>query len=164
MEEFRPELGAYEEIYRCLHRKPELSMVERTAALTSEHLKGLGFKGLGFDVINNIGGHGLVGILKNGHMATVMLRADMDALSIEERTGLFYASKKRQLDRHGRETPVMHACGHDVHVACLLGAAHLLVAATKVWSGTVLCLFLTREGGRSGSKEHSWRRSFRKDA
>ena len=101
--------GDLEDIYRELHRHPELSFQEHnTAALVERELRGLGF-----DVIAGLGGTGVVGVLMNGDGPTVMLRADMDALPVDELTGLDYASVARGVDQEGRDVPVMHACGHD---------------------------------------------------
>ena len=82
-----------------------------------------------------------------------MLRADMDALPVKELTGLPYASSKTQVDRYGKENPVMHACGHDVHVACLMGAAELLHSAREAWSGTLICLFQPGEEDGAGARK-----------
>ncbi len=118
-----PEIRSWQEdLYRDIHQHPELSHQEhRTARLVAGKLRGSGF-----EVLNGIGGTGVVGLKRNGSGPTVLMRADMDALPVEESTGLPYASTVRATDAAGNETPVMHACGHDVHVACLLGAAALL--------------------------------------
>jgi metal-dependent amidase/aminoacylase/carboxypeptidase family protein len=106
IEQSRPELAPFEEVYRDLHRNPELSLQEvRTAGIVAKHLESLGE----YRVITGIGGHGVVGVLENGPGATVLLRADMDALPHLETTGLEYASKKIAKDRDGKETPIMHA-------------------------------------------------------
>jgi len=105
--QYRPALKPYEEIYKDIHQNPELSGEEaRTAAIAAKHLDSLG----DFVVHRNIGGHGVVGLLKNGPGPTVLLRADMDALPHREQTGLPYASTKVAKDRQGKDTPVMHAC------------------------------------------------------
>jgi len=110
-----------EELYRSLHQHPELSHQEyRTAATVADELEEAGF-----EVRRNVGGTGVVGVLANGAGPGVLLRADMDALPVRENTGLPYASTAVGTDGDGNEVPVMHACGHDVHVACLLGAARL---------------------------------------
>ena len=107
-----PELEA---LYTDVHAHPELSMQEtRTAGLAAERLQAAGY-----DVTREIGNTGVVGLLRNGKGPTVMLRADMDALPVEEATGLPYASKVRATDRDGKTVPVMHACGHDMHVTWL---------------------------------------------
>ncbi len=124
-------------------------MVEiETSALASQHLKDIGFS----EVIDGIGGHGLVGILRNGDGPTVLLRADMDALPVKELTELSYASSKWAADRFGKQNPVMHACGHDVHVACLMGTAELLYSAKETWSGTLICLFQPGEEDGAGAR------------
>lgn len=111
----RPDLSQYEDLYRQFHENPELSMQESETANTIEkHLKKISSD---FDIRTSIGGTGLVAILKNGqHGKTVLLRADMDALPVAERTGLDYTSKKTMKDTDGEVKPVMHACGHDLHV------------------------------------------------
>ena len=113
-----PELEA---IYKDIHSHPELSMQEtRTAGVAANHLKALGF-----EVTTEVGQTGVVGILRNGDGPTVMLRADMDALPIKEATGLPYASTVTGTDPSGKTVPVAHSCGHDMHVACLIGATSL---------------------------------------
>ncbi|KAM7186256.1 Zn-dependent exopeptidase [Naviculisporaceae sp. PSN 640] len=145
--------GCRSEIYKTCHQNPELSMLEmETGELVQRELKSLGFD----EVYTNIGGHGVVGVLRNCRRnedgPVVMLRADMDALPIQELTCLPYASTKRQLDRFGTEQPVMHACGHDFHVACLLAAADILFSARKAWSGTVICVFQPGEEDGAGAR------------
>ena len=123
-----------EGFYVDLHKNPELSHAEhRTASGVAEWLTRTGY-----EVHTGIGGTGVVGILRNGPGPTVMLRADMDALPVKERTGLPYASTLRAEDETGTEVPVMHACGHDAHTACLVGAADLLSETRGEWSGTVM--------------------------
>jgi amidohydrolase len=130
-----------EDFYRQLHQHPELSHEEQqTAAAVADRLHGCGF-----DVHEQIGGTGVVGVLRNGKGPTVLLRADMDALPVREQTGLPYASTVTATDEDGNEVPVMHACGHDVHVTCLLGASALLADKTADWSGTVVALFQPAE-------------------
>ncbi len=120
--------------YLDLHRTPELSgQEEHTAARLAARLTGAGYR-----VERGIGGHGVAGVLRNGPGPVVMLRAELDALPVEERTGLPYASTVRTRGADGSEVPVMHACGHDVHLACAAGAASALAAATEHWRGTVL--------------------------
>src|SRR3954451_11663537 len=126
-----------EELYRDVHRHPELSHQEtRTADLVAGRLRGAGF-----EVHEKVGGTGVVGVLRNGDGPTVLLRADMDALPVREATGLPYASEVTVTDADGNEVPVMHACGHDVHVACLAGAAQLLAEGREHWTGTLVALF-----------------------
>jgi amidohydrolase len=130
-----------ESLYRDIHRHPELSHQEhRTANLAADKLRGLGY-----EVRDGIGGTGVVGVLRNGAGPTVLMRADMDALPVEEATGLPYASTVRASDAAGNEVPVMHACGHDVHVTCLLGAAALLAGGSDHWNGTAIALFQPAE-------------------
>jgi hippurate hydrolase len=133
--------GWQQDFYRDLHQHPELSHQEsRTAAGVAARIRGSGY-----EVHEGVGGTGVVAILRNGAGPTVLLRADMDALPIQEQTGLPYASKETANDGSEGDVPVMHACGHDVHVACLLGAAALLARATDTWSGTVIALFQPAE-------------------
>jgi len=135
-------------LYMHLHRNPELSRQEReTASAVAAWLREEGFS-----VTEGIGGFGVVGVLARGPGPTVMLRADMDALPVEEKTGLPYASTVRATNRHGFEVPVMHACGHDLHTACLLGAAHCLSRARSAWSGTLLIVAQPAEEEVSGAR------------
>ncbi|MET9388284.1 amidohydrolase [Streptomyces sp. NPDC002928] len=135
------------ELYRDLHRNPELSFQEhRTAGKVAASLSVLGW-----DVQTGIGGTGVAAVLENGAGPVVMLRADMDALPVAEETGLPYASTARAVDGAGQEVPVMHACGHDMHTACLLGAVELLTAAREKWSGTVVAVFQPAEETVSGA-------------
>ncbi len=129
------------DFYRDLHQHPELSLQEhRTARLVADALWPLGF-----EVTEQVGGTGVVGLLRNGDGPVVMLRADFDALPVEEQTGLPYASTDRARGQDGEEVPVMHACGHDMHAACLLGAAALLARTPGSWSGTLLVVFQPAE-------------------
>jgi amidohydrolase len=122
-----------EATYIDLHRNPELSAHEtRTAATLAEDLRKLGY-----DVTTGIGGTGVVGIMKNGSGPTVMLRTELDALPVEEHTGLPYASQVRVKGPNG-EVPVMHACGHDVHMTSWLGTATLMARDKAHWSGTLI--------------------------
>lgn len=148
VQDFRPDLKPFEAVYRDLHRHPELGLQERrTASIAAEHLRHLGF-----NVTTDIGGHGLAGVLHNGAGPTVMLRAEMDALPIREATNLPYASKDRQIDSDGEEKPVMHACGHDTHVVCLMAASTLLTSAKDKWSGTLIALFQPNEEHGAGAR------------
>ena len=145
-----PEVRVWQEnLYRDLHEHPELSHQEhRTAKLVSDKLNELGY-----EVTDGIGGTGVVGILRNGDGASVLMRADMDALPVAEATGLPYASTVRGTDAAGKDVPVMHACGHDTHVTCLLGAAALLADGRDHWQGTAIALFQPAEevgGGAAG--------------
>src|SRR4026208_490792 len=112
-------LPQLERVYTDIHAHPELSMQEtRTARIAADRLRGAGY-----EVTDAIGETGGGGLLRNGEGPTVMLRADMDALSVREQTGLPYASTQTATDSTGKTVPVMHACGHDMHVAWLIGAA-----------------------------------------
>lgn len=136
------------EVYRDLHAHPELSFEEhRTAAIVAAQLGELEL-----EVITGIGGTGVVGIARNGPGPTVMLRADMDALPVQEDTGLDYASQARGIDPEGNDVAVMHACGHDVHVVCLLGATRLLMSHRASWSGTLVVLFQPAEERGGGAR------------
>ncbi len=133
--------GWQEDVYRDLHGHPELSHQEhRTAAIVAARLRECGAV-----VHERVGGTGVVGVVRNGNGPTVLLRADMDALPVREMTGLAYASNVTAPDGDGVEVPVMHACGHDVHVTCLLGAVCLLAASPAHWSGTVVAVFQPAE-------------------
>ncbi len=130
-------LPALEAAYKDIHAHPELSMQEtRTARIAEAHLKSLGL-----EVTAEVGKTGVVGLLRNGNGPTVMLRADMDALPILESTGLDYASKVVGIGPDGAEAPVAHSCGHDMHVACLMGAASLFARAREAWAGTLMVVF-----------------------
>lgn len=140
-----PEL---ESLYKDIHSHPELSMQEiRTAALVTDKLRASGY-----DVTGGVGKTGVVGLMRNGTGPTVMLRADMDALPVQEATGLSYASIATATDREGRTVPVMHACGHDMHVSWLLGAAALFASAKGSWQGTVLLVFQPAEETGEGAR------------
>ncbi len=137
-----------EELYRDVHEHPELSHQEtRTAGLVAGRLRSAGF-----EVHERVGGTGVVGVLRNGDGATVLLRADMDALPVREQTGLAYASEVTATDADGNELPVMHACAHDMHVACLAGAAQLFADAREHWSGTLIALFQPAEEVGDGAR------------
>jgi hippurate hydrolase len=132
-------LDELEALYKDVHRHPELSLEEeRTAGLAAERLRQAGF-----EVTTAVGKTGVVGVLRNGDGPTVMLRADMDALPVQEQTGLDYASAT---------DGVMHACGHDMHVAWLAGAAARLAAAREEWHGTLLAVFQPAEETAAGAQ------------
>jgi len=138
-----------EDFYRHLHQHPELSHQEHhTAAEVAGRLGRFGYR-----VHTGIGGTGVVAVLHNGDGPTVLMRADMDALPVRERSGLPYASTVTARDRDGLEVPVMHACGHDVHVTCLLGACALLADAQQEWRGTVVALFQPAEELGDGARK-----------
>lgn len=129
------------DLYRDLHAHPELSFQEvRTAGVVAETLTILGY-----ETTTGVGGTGVVGILRNGEGPTAWLRADMDGLPVAEDTGLDYASTARGTDRDGHDVPIMHACGHDMHVTCLLGAAATLAGDRSSWSGTLALVFQPAE-------------------
>jgi amidohydrolase len=128
------EVPALVELYRHFHAHPELSLQEReTAARVASE-----WEAAGFTVTRSVGGHGVVGLLENGAGPTLMLRTDLDALPVVERTGLAYASQVRVPDRSGNEVGVMHACGHDVHMTCLIGAARYLASRRDGWRGRLM--------------------------
>ena len=145
----RPDLYPYEQVYKNLHQNPGLSLQEHLAAETAaSHLSSFGF-----DVRTNIGGTGLIGILSNKAGKTVMLRADIDALPVEELTGLEYASKKKEVDiEDGIEKSVMHACGHDMHITVMMAVAETMARSANTWSGTLICLFQPNEERAGGAK------------
>jgi amidohydrolase len=135
-----------EKLYVHLHQNPELSMMEtETAAEITRRLESFGYD------VQQIGG-GVVGVLANGEGSTVLFRADIDALPVKENTGLPYASTKTSTDADGNVVPVMHACGHDVHITAGLGAAELLSKNTDAWSGTYIALFQPGEETAAGAK------------
>jgi len=137
-----------ESIYKDIHSHPELSMQEnRTAGIAAEHLRSAGY-----EVMTGIGKTGVVGILKNGDGPTIMLRADMDALPVREATGLPYASNGTSTDGDGKTVSVMHACGHDMHVTWLIGAATLLARHKDKWQGTLMPLFQPAEETGTGAQ------------
>ncbi|MGX6509818.1 amidohydrolase [Rhodococcus sp. SJ-2] len=137
-----------EDFYRDLHAHPELSHQEHA---TANKVAGR-LRDTGYEVHEGIGGTGVVGILRNGHGPAVLLRADMDALPVAEATGLPYASTVRTVDGDGNDVPVMHACGHDVHVTALLGAADLLRQGSHHWQGTLVTLFQQAEETGDGAR------------
>ncbi len=144
------------DLYKHFHENPELSFKEKeSAARLSKELKGLGFtvtervgddwvrakvmKDVG-EMLPDVGGYGVVAVMKNGDGPTVMLRADMDALPLEEKTGLAYESKVMGQTHTGKDAPVMHACAHDSHMAILIGTARQLVERKDDWSGTLVLI------------------------
>ena len=140
-----PEL---EDIYTDIHAHPELSMQEtRTARVAADRLRAAGY-----DVTVGIGTTGVVGLVRNGEGPTVMLRADMDALPVREQTGLPYASRQTATDSTGKTVHVMHACGHDMHVAWLIGAATLLAETRDSWKGTLMPVFQPAEETGTGAQ------------
>ena len=137
-------------LYDYFHRNPELSFVEtNTAARMAKELRAVP----GMQVTEKVGGTGVVGVLKNGAGPTILLRADMDGLPVEEKSGLANASKVRQKDRNGVEQPVMHACGHDTHVTGLIATARQLAARKADWAGTVIFVAQPAEEIVGGAKK-----------
>jgi amidohydrolase len=133
-----PEIAALEpeleSLYRDLHEHPELAFHEqRTAATLADRLRALGY-----EVTTQVGGTGLVAILRNGSGPVVMLRTELDALPIEEKTGLPFASKAKGLDSEGKVVPVSHSCGHDLHMTGWLGAAAIMARRRTRWHGTLM--------------------------
>ncbi len=146
VEKVYPEAHA---LYLNLHEHPELSGHEvQTAATLAAKLKSAGY-----EVTEHVGVTGVVAILKNGDGPTIMLRTELDALPVEERTGLPYASKVHEKDATGRDVPVMHACGHDVHMAALVGTAEIMAQSRNTWHGTLMLIGQPAEetiGGADG--------------
>ncbi|MCK2029766.1 amidohydrolase [Microbacterium galbinum] len=137
-----------EALYVDLHQHPELSFQEtRTAGIAAGHLRDLGL-----EVHEGVGVTGVVGILTNGDGPVVWVRADMDALPVGEQTGLAYASTATGIDPAGNTVPVMHACGHDMHVTAMIGAVEKLVAERAEWSGTLVVLIQPAEEYGAGSR------------
>jgi amidohydrolase len=150
------ELPSLVATYKTLHAAPELSHYEKkTSALVADRLRALGFT-----VTDHIGkyghpgwvGYGVVGVMKNGAGPTVLVRTELDALPIEEKTGLPYASHVRTTDDSGRQVGVMHACGHDIHITSLLGTATVLAAMKDEWHGTLVMVAQPAEETINGAK------------
>lgn len=134
-------------LYKYLHANPELSWQEdETANLLSNKLENFGF-----DVSRGVGKKGVVAIYENGKGPVLMIRADMDALPVEEKTNLPYSSKVRSINRSGVEVPVMHACGHDIHMAVLIGSASELIERKNEWTGTLIMILQPAEEVGQGS-------------
>ena len=138
------ELPSLVATYKSIHAAPELSHYEKnTSAILARELRALGFsvtEHVGKYSDPNLVGYGVVAVLTNGPGPTVLIRTDMDALPIEERTGLPYASRVHARDDSGQYVPVMHACGHDIHVATLIGTARVLAELKTQWSGTLVLI------------------------
>ena len=147
------------DLFDHFHRNPELSLVEfETAKRMAAELRAAGF-----DVTENVGGTGVVALLENGDGPLVMMRADMDGLPVEEKSGLANASKAKQVSPiTGKEVPVMHACGHDVHITSLVGTARQMAARKDDWSGTLMLLVQPAEerviGARAMREDDLWGR------
>src|SRR5438309_405940 len=136
-----------ESVYKDVHSHPELSMQEnRTAKIAAERLQSAGY-----EVTAGVGKTGVVGVLRNGEGPVIMLRADMDALPVHEATGLPYASKVTA-NENGKSVPVMHACGHDMHVTWLIGAATLMAKSRNAWRGTLMPVFQPAEETGAGAQ------------
>jgi amidohydrolase len=145
LKELLPDL---EDLYKDIHSHPELSMQEtRTAGIVAKRLKAAGY-----EVTTKVGKTGVVGLLRNGDGPTVMLRADMDALPVKEATDLKYASKVTVKDPEGNTVPVAHACGHDMHTTCLVGAATLFAKERDTWHGTLMVVFQPAEETAEGAQ------------
>jgi amidohydrolase len=137
------------QLWDYFHRNPELSYVEvKTAARMAQELRGVP----GWVVTERVGGTGVVAVMKNGSGPTVLLRADMDGLPVEEKSGLPNASKITMPNREGVVSPVMHACGHDVHITAMLGTARQLAAAKAQWKGTVVIIIQPAEERIGGAE------------
>src|SRR5277367_5491816 len=135
-------------LYLDLHQNPELSGHEKQ---TAEKLAAR-WRSAGYDVTEHVGGTGVVAILKNGAGPTIMLRTELDALPVEEKTGLPYASKVHAKDDSGRDLPVMHACGHDLHMASLVGTAAIMAHSKQSWHGTLMLIGQPAEETITGAK------------
>jgi hippurate hydrolase len=145
LEEIYPDLDA---LYQDLHRTPELSLhEEKTAAKMAGRLRRLGFS-----VTTSVGGHGVVGVLQNGAGPTLLLRTDLDGLPLEEKTGLPYASQVTVPGARGASVPVMHACGHDLHMTAWVGTATLLAGAKDAWRGTLMMVGQPAEETGQGAR------------
>lgn len=137
-----------EPLFVHFHRNPELSFLEnKTAARMAQELRDAGL-----EVTENVGGTGVVGMVKNGEGPLILLRADMDGLPVEEKSGLDYASVVTQVGQDGKEYPVMHACGHDVHITSMVGTARQLMAMKDKWSGTLMFIVQPAEERVGGAK------------
>jgi amidohydrolase len=135
-------------VYVHLHSHPEVSFEEKQ---TAAYLAGA-WKKLGYEVSEGVGGHGIVGVLRNGTGSTVMLRTDLDALPVTEQTGLPFASKQTVVAAGGSTSGVMHACGHDIHMTNLLGVAQYMAAYQQKWKGTLVIIGQPAEERGSGAK------------
>jgi amidohydrolase len=131
IDDIYPEL---DQLYKHLHQNPELSLQEKeTSARIASELKSLGYQ-----VTENVGGYGVVGVLENGAGPVLLIRSDMDALPMEEKTGLPYASTRKGITNDGKETYIAHTCGHDIHMSVFVGTAKMMVEYKNAWRGTLL--------------------------
>lgn len=145
----RSSLDPLQQLYKHFHQNPELSNQEKeTSATIVDQLDSIS----PFEIKSNIGGHGVAAVCRNGSGPTVLLRADFDALPVRENTGLDYASTKTMKNTEGKDMPVAHACGHDMHTTALIGAAQLLAAAKEKWSGTLVLAFQPAEEQGTGAQ------------
>lgn len=148
-EKIEADLPSLLSFYKDLHQTPELSFEEvETAAKIAAELEGLGF-----DVAQGVGGTGVVGVFENGNGPVVMIRTDMDALPVQEKTGLAYASQATGENQTGQEVSIMHACGHDMHMTVFVGTARRLVAIKDRWSGTLVMIGQPAEERGSGARD-----------
>jgi hippurate hydrolase len=136
-------------LFEDFHRNPELSFKEnRTAAIMAKQLRAV----RGMEVTEKVGGTGVVGVLRNGAGPTVLVRADMDGLPLQEKSGLSYASTARQTGVDGVDSPVMHACGHDVHITSMIGTARQLAVLRDRWKGTIVFIVQPAEERVGGAR------------
>jgi amidohydrolase len=147
----KPNLKPYEDLYKHFHTHPELSTQEaETASKITSHLKSLSSD---LKIQTSIGGHGQIATLHNGDGPTILLRADIDALPVEEKSGVPYASTAHQVDnRDNRSKPTMHACGHDFHITSMLACVETLLSCRDSWAGTIVFLFQPAEERGSGAQ------------
>ncbi len=142
------EMEYLNKLYLHLHQNPELSLQEKNTSLKmAEELRRLGF-----DVTEEFGGYGVVGLLRNGEGPTILVRTDMDALPVTEVTGLSYASTVKAIDHYGNDVGVMHACGHDIHMSVWIGTARVLSEMKNKWKGTLLFIAQGAEEMGLGAK------------
>ena len=134
--ELEKDISYLKNLYIDIHQNPEISLMEKQ---TSERLASE-LKKIGFSVTENFGGYGVVGILENGEGPTILYRTDLDALPMEEKTGLSYASKIRTKNFDGNEVGTMHSCGHDMHMTVWTGTARALAKRKNEWNGTIIMI------------------------
>lgn len=135
-------------LFLDFHQHPEMGFLEkRTAGIMAAELRKAGL-----EVTTSVGKTGVVGILKNGEGPLILIRADMDGLPVEEKSGLAYASKDKQIGEDGKEYPVMHACGHDTHITAMIATARRLAATKAAWKGTLMFIVQPAEEGVRGAK------------
>jgi amidohydrolase len=147
-DDLKTDLPFLQQFYTDLHQNPELSFLEeKTAAKVARELKSAGF-----EVAEKVGLHGVVGVLLNGDGPVVLLRTDMDALPVREQTGLSYASTRKQVNTTGEEVPVMHACGHDLHMTAMIGAARFLARHKDLYRGTIVIIGQSAEERGAGAR------------